>query len=60
MSQKTFQNLCAKAYNFEEALKRQNLKKESVELLRLKLKSSTVVPKFLVDNQVNKKHFQKI
>jgi hypothetical protein len=55
MSVERFREICKDAYDFDEALKRQNLKKESVELLRLKLKSVKIAPKFLVDNQVSEK-----
>lgn len=47
-----FRQTCGGAYNVEEALKRQNLKREDIEAVREKLKSVDVVPKFLVDNQV--------
>lgn len=40
------------AYDFDEALDRQKLSRESIELLREKLKLSEVVPKLLIDNQV--------
>jgi hypothetical protein len=47
-----FQRLYKGAFNFDEALERQNLTRDGVELLRIKLKSSKVIPKFVVDNQV--------
>lgn len=40
------------AFNFDEALERQKLSRDGIELLRTNLKSSKFVPKFLVDNQV--------
>lgn len=49
----TFKNILATAYNYEEALKRQNLKQEDVDRLRAKIKDSEHVPKFIVDKQVN-------
>lgn len=51
-----FRQTCGGAYNVEEALQRQNLKRKDIEAVREKLKSVAVVPKFLVDNQV-KMHF---
>lgn len=53
MSVEIFRELCKDAYDLDEAFKRQNLDKNSIELLRSKLKSIKSVPKFLVDNQVS-------
>jgi hypothetical protein len=53
MTVEKFHKVCKNAFNFDEALQRQNLNRESIELLRLKLKSIEAVPKFLVDNQVS-------
>lgn len=47
-----FQKCFGNAFDFDEALKRQDLTRDGIELLRVKLKSSKLVPKFLVDNQV--------
>lgn len=47
-----FQKIYKSAFCFDEALERQKLTREGVELLRVKLKSSKIVPKFVIDNQV--------
>lgn len=49
----TFKKLLDNAYNYEEALKRQNLKQEDVDKLREKIKYSQHVPDFITDKQVN-------
>lgn len=53
----TFKKLLDNAYNYEEALKRQNLKQEDVDKLREKIKYSQHVPDFITDKQVNWKLF---
>lgn len=47
-----FVKLIKTAYNYEEALKRQNLRQEDVDLLRERAKGSKSVPKFIIDKQV--------
>lgn len=44
-------------YNYEEALKRLNLRQEDVDRLREKVKSSKDVPKFITDKQVKQVYF---
>jgi hypothetical protein len=47
-----YNRLIKGAYDYKEALERQNLRHESVKLLREKVKSSDIVPKFIMDKQV--------
>ena len=47
-----FQEIIDKAFDYNEALKRQELKQEDVEKLREKIKDSKFVPKSIVDKQV--------
>lgn len=42
------------SYNYEEALERQGLKQEDVDLLRQKVKRSKLVPRFIHDKNVRK------
>lgn len=49
-----FKELFGSAYDFDEACERQKLTREMVEQLREKLKSSEIVPKILIDNQVKR------
>ena len=48
-----FLKILNNAYNYEEALKRQNLKQQDVDQLREKARDSKYVPKFIIDKQVN-------
>lgn len=48
-----FEKILANSYDYDEALKRQNLKQEEVDRLREKIKHSEYVPSFIVDKQVN-------
>lgn len=48
-----FKQLLESAYNYKEALERENVKQENVKTLREKVKLSEYVPKFIVDKQVN-------
>lgn len=52
MSQR-FIELTSQAYDYDEAMKRQNLQQKDVDKLRDKVKSSKFVPKFYFDKQVN-------
>lgn len=47
-----FKHIIDCAYSYKEALERENLKQESVNRLREKVKTSKFVPKFIVDQQV--------
>lgn len=47
-----FQSIIDRAFNYEEALVRQNLKQEDVDRLREKVQGSEYVPQFIVDKQV--------
>lgn len=47
-----YNRLIKGAYDFKEALERQNLRHENVKLLREKVKTSEIVPKFIMDKQV--------
>lgn len=47
-----FKQLLESAYNYKEAMERSNVKQESVEALREKVKVSEHVPKFIIDKQV--------
>lgn len=49
-----FREILKSAYNYKEALDRENLTQENVNLLREKLKSSKVVPQSLADKQVSR------
>jgi hypothetical protein len=42
-----------KSYNMKEARQRQNLTQEQVELFRTKAKDSKIIPKVIVDSQVD-------
>lgn len=42
-----------KSYNMKEARMRQNLTQEQVELFRTKAKDSKIIPKVIVDSQVD-------
>lgn len=48
-----FKQLLESAYNYKEALERENVRQENVKTLREKVKLSEYVPKFIVDKQVN-------
>lgn len=52
-----FMKLLQNAYNYNEALKRQNIKQEEVDRLREKVKESKYVPKFIIDKQVTNSTF---
>lgn len=47
-----FMKLLRNAYDYDEALKRQNLKQDNVNRLREKIKGLKYVPKFIIDKQV--------
>ncbi|KAG5679563.1 hypothetical protein PVAND_009123 [Polypedilum vanderplanki] len=47
-----FKEILKSAYNYNEALEREKLSQENVNLLREKLKSSKIVPQSLVDKQL--------
>lgn len=47
-----FKQIINAAYNYQEAIERENLKQENIQLLREKVKSSDLVPKSLIDRQV--------
>lgn len=49
-----FENTIKNAYDYEEALTRQNLKQKNVDLLREKTKRSKFVPRYIHDKQVSK------
>lgn len=49
-----FRDILKSAYSYKEALERENLTQENVNLLREKLKSSKVVPQSLADKQVSR------
>lgn len=48
-----FEHIIEGAYDYNEALKRQSLKQEDVDLLRQKAKKSKIIPRFIHDKQVN-------
>lgn len=48
-----FKQIVNSAFNYNEALDRQNIRQESVNLLREKVKSIESVPKFIFDRQVD-------
>lgn len=47
-----FKQLFGSAYNYKEALARENLKQENVEALRDKIKPIQLIPKRILDQQV--------
>lgn len=47
-----FMKVLQNAYDYNEAMKRQNLKQENVDRLRELSKKSKYVPKFIIDKQV--------
>lgn len=47
-----FKEILAVAFDYKKALERENLKQESVDLLRVKLKHSKIVPLAIVDKQL--------
>jgi hypothetical protein len=47
-----FKEIIENAYDYEEALKRLNIKQKDVDLVREKVKFSKEVPRFLHDKQV--------
>jgi hypothetical protein len=49
---KNFSHVENNSYDYEKALKRQNLTQESVDMLRESSKRSPVVPRFIHDKQV--------
>lgn len=49
-----FEHIIECAYDYNEALKRQNLKQEDVDLLREKAKRSKLIPRFIHDKQVRR------
>lgn len=49
-----FIKLLRAAFNFKDALKRQNIEQDDIERLRAKVRGSKFVPKFIVDKQVKK------
>lgn len=48
-----FKQLFGSAYNYKEALARENLQQENVEALREKIKSVQLIPKRIFDHQVS-------
>ena len=54
---KHFPNIDDGSFDLEETLKRQKLKRESVDLLREMSKRSQFVPRFIHDKQVIKEIF---
>jgi hypothetical protein len=47
-----FQRIINNAYDYQEALDRQGIKQEDVDLLREKIKRSKIVPQYIHDKQV--------
>lgn len=47
-----FEHTIRDAYDYEEAMVRQNLKQKNVDLLREKTKRSKLVPRYIHDKQV--------
>lgn len=47
-----FEGFLEKAYNFQESLERQNIKKEDLDALREMTKRSKFVPRYIHDKQV--------
>lgn len=47
-----FEEIINNAYDYEEALERQGIKQEDVDLLREKIKKSKLVPQYINDKQV--------
>lgn len=50
-----FRQIIKSAYNYKEALERENLNHDDVEALRENLKSMEYVPKLIADEQVRRK-----
>ena len=48
-----FKKILNSGFSYKKSLERENVKQESVDLLREKLKNSKIVPKSLTDKQVN-------
>ena len=53
-----FEHIIEGAYDYQEALKRQNLKQEDVDALREKSKQSKLVPRDIHDKQVRRYKFK--
>ena len=51
----TYQKCLKNAYNLHEAMERLGITRETIELLRVKIKSSKLIPQYVIDNQVKKK-----
>lgn len=49
---KSFEEIVADAYDYEAALKRQNMTQENVDRLRKAVKGSKYVPDAIIDKQV--------
>lgn len=47
-----FKKVLDSGYSYKKSLLRENVKQESVDLLREKIKNSKIVPKSLTDKQV--------
>lgn len=47
-----FKQIIECAYDYQQAIERENLKRENLQDLREKVKSSEFVPKSLIDRQV--------
>lgn len=47
-----FKNILRRAYNYDEALRRQNIDQSDVTKLRERIKDSKFIPKFMTDKQV--------
>lgn len=47
-----FKQIIANAYNYKEALERENIKQKQVNVFREKVKTLKCVPKFISDKQV--------
>lgn len=48
-----WEQILARAYDYEEALNRQGLKQEDVDRLRLSIEGSEFIPSYILDKQVN-------
>lgn len=56
IAEKTFENfehIVDSAFDYEEALRRQNIKHSDVVVLREKIKRSKLIPQFIHDKQVS-------
>lgn len=48
----TYQKYIENAYNLNEAMERLGFTRDDIERLRVKAKSSKLIPKYMIDNQV--------